>query len=87
MYCSKQQHDWLGILYLVEFIHNNQTHKSTEKTLFIATYRINPVTLMTVIRNSANPYSKDFAVEIEQLYTWIKKTLESSVQQMRQFAD
>ena len=86
MYCSKQ-HDWLGMLHLVEFIHNNQTHKSTGKTLFMATYRINPVTLVTVIRNSANPHSKDFTIEIEQLYTWIKKTLESSMQQMKQFAN
>ena len=47
----------------------------------MATYRINPVTLVTVIRNSANPYSKDFAVEIEQPHTvnWIDSSTMFSV--------
>ena len=79
IYCSKQQHDWLEMLYLAKLMHNNRIHKSTGKTPFLVTYRINLVIPVTVTWNSANPHSKDFAVEMEQLHAWIKKTLESSV--------
>ena len=79
LYCLEKQYEWPKHLHLAEFAHNNRVHKSTGKTPFQANYRINLIMLVIVMRNSANPHSKDFAVEMEQLHAWIKKNLESSV--------
>jgi IS30 family transposase len=73
IFCSYQQDDWDKLLPLAEFALNNTPNTSTGMSPFYAHKGYNLAIMVHLERNVANTYTKDFAVDLQDLHQFLRE--------------
>jgi hypothetical protein len=87
IFCSYQQDDWDKLLPLAEFALNNAPNASTGISPFFMNKGYNPAITVHLERDVANTYTKDFAVDLQDLHQFLREQIAFACNRYKVMAD
>jgi transposase InsO family protein len=82
MYCNYQQDNWLTLLPMAEFTHNNATHSATQVSPFLANKGYHPTLQVSMDPWPANP-SFDMANSLSTLHSYLQEQIKITQDQTK----
>src|SRR3979490_422382 len=87
VYCNYQQDNWSDLLLIAEFTYNNASNATTGISPFLANKGYHPNISVHPKQDLASTRARDFAVNLDELYQELRKTISEAQQQYSTSAD
>jgi Integrase core domain/Chromo (CHRromatin Organisation MOdifier) domain len=78
VYCNYQQDNWSDLLPLAEFAYNNSLNATTGISPFFANKGYHPHISVHLERDLASSKAREFMVDLDELYQYLRKTISAA---------